>query len=274
MKIGNNKGFFIQYEALKPSSYCGGNYTHANGILSSPSFPNSYPQLANCIYLIAQPNGAYVNISFITMDINCPDYIDMRDGKYEDSPLMGRFCGNGSNVPVFMQTTQNHIWMRWWGTKCCDKNVTLQLFSSFLTFRFFSNSFESGMGFQLRYEFTNVSDNTFRIGTCGGSFTTPNGVFSSPSYPGNYPDGANCIYTISQPSGTVIQLKSLDMDISQGCRQGYGYAHWICCDYLEIRDGPYGYSRLIDKRCGNRTITSIQSTRNNLWMRWPNRKTI
>ena len=127
------------------------------------------------------------------------------------------------------------------------------------------------MGFMLRYEFTNVSDRTFSIGACGGSFTTPNGVFSSPSYPGNYPNGADCIYTISQPSGTVIQLKSLDMDISQGCNVIFhGYAHWIeghCCDYLEIRDGPSAYSRLIDKQCGNGTITSIQSTRNNLWMR-------
>ena len=112
MKIGNNKGFFIQYKALEPSSYCGGNYTHASGILSSPSHPNSYPQSANCIYLISQPNGAYVNISFIIMDIYCPDYIEMRDGNYEDSPLMGRFCGNGSNVPPFIQTTQNHMWIR------------------------------------------------------------------------------------------------------------------------------------------------------------------
>ena len=112
MEIGNNKGFFIQYKTLKPSTFCGGNYTHASGILSSPSFPNSYPQLANCIYLISQPYGSYVNISFMIMDIVCPDYIEMRDGNSEDSPLMGRFCGNGSNVPAFMQTTQNHMWIR------------------------------------------------------------------------------------------------------------------------------------------------------------------
>ena len=143
-------------------------------------------------------------------------------------------------------------------------------FSSFFTFRFFSNSFENGTGFQLQYEFTNVSDRTFRIGACGGSFTTQAGVFSSPSYPGNYPDGADCIYTISQPSGTVIQLKSLHMDISQGCYHIFqGYAHWIeghCCDYLEIRDGSSRYSRLITQRCGNRTIDT-QSSQNNLWMR-------
>ena len=41
-----------------------------------------------------------------------PDYIEMRDGLYDDSPLMGRFCGNGSSIPDVMQTTQNNLWIR------------------------------------------------------------------------------------------------------------------------------------------------------------------
>ena len=48
------------------------------------------------------------------MDIDCQsDYIELRDGNSEDSPLMGTFCGNGSNVPDFMQTTQNNFRIRW-----------------------------------------------------------------------------------------------------------------------------------------------------------------
>ena len=41
------------------------------------------------------------------------DYFDLRDGIFEDSPLIGKFCGNGSKVPTFMQTTQNHLRIRW-----------------------------------------------------------------------------------------------------------------------------------------------------------------
>ena len=77
--------------------------------------------MADCVYLISQPNGTYVNISFLSMDIDCQkvqtsdglkaDYIEMRDGNSEDSPLMARFCGNGSKVPEFMQT-QNHLRIR------------------------------------------------------------------------------------------------------------------------------------------------------------------
>ena len=114
---GNN-GFQLEYSTMELFTDCGGNYTNANGVLTSPSYPNPYPRLADCIYLISQPIGTYVNISFITMDVNCQkrystsDYIEMRDGNSEDSPVMRRFCGDGSNVPTFMQTTQNHLRMR------------------------------------------------------------------------------------------------------------------------------------------------------------------
>ena len=113
---GNGKGFQIIYNSPQTITGCGGNYSNASGVLTSLSHPNPYPNLADCVYLISQPNGTFVNISFLSVDIDCQgtpsDYIEMRDGKTEESPLMGRFCGNGSNVPDFMQTTQNHLRIR------------------------------------------------------------------------------------------------------------------------------------------------------------------
>ena len=114
----NAPGFQLEYSSIALLTDCGGNYTNASGLLTSPSYPNQYPLLAHCIYLISQPNGTYVNISFISMDVNCQkthsshDYIEMRDGKTEDSPLMQKFCGNESEVPAFIQTTQNHMLLR------------------------------------------------------------------------------------------------------------------------------------------------------------------
>ena len=141
------------------------------------------------------------------------------------------------------------------------------------------------MGFQLEYESTNVSQWTFRIGACGGSFTTPQGIFTSPSYPENYPNNADCIYTISQPTGTVIQLDILSMDIEYADPDYYDYDYYYdnsykdyhqyggvtCWDYLEIRDGALEQSPHIDGYCGDETVLSlpivIQTTRNNVWMR-------
>ena len=95
---------------------------------------------------------------------------------------------------------------------------------------------------------------------CGGSFRTPNGILTSPSYPLNYPNNAECKYIISQPTGSVILLKFLSMDIE--------YDSTCDDDFLEIRDGPLADSPLLDKLCGKNEIpASLQSSHNKLWMR-------
>ena len=95
---------------------CGGSFNTPKGILTSPSYPRNYPDNADCIYTISQPVAPYISISFLHMDLDCEgrpaDYVELRDGDSEESPLMGSFCGDRSNVPAVMQTTQNHLRIR------------------------------------------------------------------------------------------------------------------------------------------------------------------
>ena len=116
-------GFQIEYTSLELFTECGGNYSNTSGILTSPSYPNPYPLLADCVYLINLPIETYVNISFINLDISCSaagsaisaatsDYIELRDGNSEEAPVMGRFCGNTTYVPALFQTTQNFLRIR------------------------------------------------------------------------------------------------------------------------------------------------------------------
>ena len=117
LKRGNyTTGFQIEYKVLKLFTDCGGIFTNASGILSSPSYPHPYPNMADCNYIISQPSGKYINISFVRMDLICnaagSDYIEIRDGNAWDSFLMGTFCGNGSNIPASIQTTQNDMRLR------------------------------------------------------------------------------------------------------------------------------------------------------------------
>ena len=114
---GNSKGFHIEYKAMPwLFTACGANYSNASGVISSPSFPDDYPERADCIYLISLQNETYVNVSFQSMDIDCQgspsDYIEMRDGNSENAPLLTRICGNGNNIPDIIQTTQNHLRIR------------------------------------------------------------------------------------------------------------------------------------------------------------------
>ena len=136
--------------------------------------------------------------------------------------------------------------------------------------RFFSNYIASGLGFQLEYESTNVSHWTYNSGACGGNFTTANGALTSPSYPSRYPDFADCIYTISQPTGTVIVLKLLSMDIGEypkWCLFAFGRGNIPVGDYLEVKDGPSAGSPLLDYFCGKEIPAPIQSSQSNLWMK-------
>ena len=126
--------------------------------------------------------------------------------------------------------------------------------------RFKSNYFENGYGFQLRYEATNVAPQmTYRIGECGGNFTTTSGIMTSPLYPENYPPNTECFYTISAPDGNIITLNFHHMDIRKWCRSD--------CDYLEVRDGTSENATLIERSSGNQIPDTISSSQGNLWMK-------
>ena len=96
----------------------------------------------------------------------------------------------------------------------------------------------------------------------GGYNSSYGGIITSPSYPNNYPDNADCIYSISQPTGTVILLNFFSMDI------GTKWDGTCNNDYLEIRDGSSAHSPFLKKLCGNEIPSSIQSSQNQLWIRW------
>ena len=107
---------------------CGGTYFGSSGVLSSPLFPGEYPHGRDCEYRISQPDGAFVNINLIDVDINCQktkskyiyentlgiptDFIELRDGSHKGSPLIVKSCGNTTNFPTAVQSTQNHLWIR------------------------------------------------------------------------------------------------------------------------------------------------------------------
>ena len=132
--------------------------------------------------------------------------------------------------------------------------------------RFMSNNFERGLGFQLRYELTNITEWSYNFGGCEGSFSTPNGILTSPSHPDNYPDNSNCISTISRPTGTVILLRFLSMDVFPP----YPWETSCLGDYLEIRDGSSEDSPLMDKLCSNDSTENpglIQSSQHQVWMK-------
>ena len=115
-----------------------------------------------------------------------------------------------------------------------------------------------GLGFQLRYESSNVSHWSYNSGRCGQSFTTPHGLLTSPSFPDYYPNNANCHYTITQPFGSGIMLNFISMEIK--CIESENTDYLSVYD--DIFDGSTTYSSTILNQFCSHRITSENQQRN------------
>ncbi|XP_075389591.1 scavenger receptor cysteine-rich domain-containing protein DMBT1 [Tenrec ecaudatus] len=83
--------------------------------------------------------------------------------------------------------------------------------------------------------------------SCGGFLSHPSGQFSSPFYPGNYPNNARCVWDIEVQNNDRVTIIFRDIQLEGGCN----------FDYIEVFDGPYHSSPLIARVCdGGASFTS------------------
>ncbi|CAL8323422.1 neuropilin and tolloid-like protein 2 [Gadus morhua] len=90
---------------------------------------------------------------------------------------------------------------------------------------------------------------------------TEGGVFSSPNYPKTYPPNKECIYILEALPRQRIELhfnRSFYMEASFECR----------FDHIEVRDGPFSFSPLIDRFCGTATPGLVVSSGRFVWVRF------
>ena len=124
---------------------CSGNFTAASGTITSPGYPNSYENNTSCIYTISTTPGNNIVLNILSMDIEfgdfesnpdyyyydydqyidwgrkgatgfegniCWDYLEVRDGASEQSPLLGVYCGHDISLPIEIRSSQNNLWMK------------------------------------------------------------------------------------------------------------------------------------------------------------------
>ncbi|XP_076856499.1 neuropilin and tolloid-like protein 2 isoform X2 [Brachyhypopomus gauderio] len=87
------------------------------------------------------------------------------------------------------------------------------------------------------------------------------GQFMSPNYPSTYPPNKECVYVLEALPRQRIQLvfdKNYYIEPSFECR----------FDHLEIRDGPFGFSPLIDRFCGSKSPGVVTSTGRFMWVKF------
>ncbi|XP_017269603.1 cubilin [Kryptolebias marmoratus] len=192
----SHEGFSASYISINATTDCGGTLTSPTGSFSSPNFPDYYPSSRNCVFKIIVQLNMQIMLNFTTFDLegtppSCTyDFVEIRDGGYETSPLIGKFCGN--QKPPVLVSHSNRLWVRFRS----DTSITRQ-------------------GFIAHWDGTQTG--------CGGTLTTATGGFSSPNYPLPYHPNAECYWHIKTSQGSQLQLSFSDFHLESSSSCSYDY---------------------------------------------------
>ncbi|XP_032300134.1 tolloid-like protein 1 isoform X4 [Coturnix japonica] len=257
------KGFAAVYEAI-----CGGEIHKNEGQIQSPNYPDDYRPMKECVWKITVSENYNVGLTFQAFEIerhdNCAyDYLEIRDGMNENSPLIGHFCGY--DKPEDIRSTSNTLWMKF----VSDGTVNKAGFAA----NFFKEEDECAKpdngGCEQRCVNTLGSyqcacDPGYELGpdkksceaACGGLLTKLNGTITTPGWPKEYPPNKNCVWQVVAPTQYRISMKFefFELEGNEVCKY----------DYVEIRSGLSSDSKLHGKFCGTEVPEVITSQYNNM----------
>ncbi|CAG01622.1 unnamed protein product, partial [Tetraodon nigroviridis] len=295
------KGFSAVYEAI-----CGGEVKKDNGQIQSPNYPDDYRPNKMCVWKITVAQGYHVGLTFQSFEVrnatpvsaaadfvislmcnhklsyidqierhdSCAyDYLEVRDGNNENSPLLGRFCGY--DKPDDIKTSSNQLWMKF----VSDGSVNKAGFAA----NFFKEMDECSKPDNGRCEqrcvntlgsykcacdpgYELAADKRSCEAACGGFITKLNGSITSPGWPREYPPNKNCIWQLVAPTQYRITLL-FDVFETEG--------NDVCkYDYVEVRSGLSADSKLHGKFCGAEKPETITSQYNNMRIEFKSDNTV
>ncbi|KAG8515901.1 Cubilin, partial [Galemys pyrenaicus] len=193
---------------------CNREYNKAFGNLKSPGWPDNYNDNLDCTIILTAPQNHTISLFFHSFGIEdspeCRhDFLEVRNGSESSSPLLGTYCGTLLPNPIFSQNNQLHL-------------------------RFKSDSAISSLGYEIIW--------TSSSSGCGGTLYGDSGSFTSPGYPGTYPNNTHCEWVVIVPTGRLVTINFyfVSIDDPGDCVQ----------NYLILYDGPDANSPPSGPYCG------------------------
>lgn len=211
---------------------CGGSVQKSSGIIrvTNSTFSNLYS--LDCQWNISVRSGRTMQVSFHwfdlgkNVDLKCNNYILLKNGNSASSPILGdgKYCGE--NTPPILQTTSNHLYVK------------------------FSTRTRVG-GFLMKYDEISVNcDSKISLSDIDNVTT-----ISSPNYPNIPLPHTECKWLINAIPGESIQIdfvERFDLTDTSDCEK----------EYVEIRDGGTSMSPLVGRFCESMPSTIV--TRDNM----------
>ncbi|XP_056146256.1 bone morphogenetic protein 1-like [Lampris incognitus] len=268
------KGFSAVYEAI-----CGGEVKRDNAQIQSPNYPDDYQPNKICVWKITVAQDFHVGLSFQSFEIerhdSCAyDYLEVRDGSSEVSPLLGHFCG--SDKPDDIKSSSNQLWLKFVSDGSINKagfaaNVFKEMDECakpdngrceqrcLNTLGSYKCACDPG------YELA-PDRHSCETAACGGFITKLNGSLNTPGWPKEYPPNKNCVWQLVAPIQYRITLL-FDIFETEG--------NDVCkYDYVEVRSGLSSDSRLHGKFCGAEKPETITSQYNNMRIEFKSDNTV
>ncbi|XP_032664732.1 tolloid-like protein 2 isoform X2 [Odontomachus brunneus] len=196
-RIRLSEGDIAQTNLLYKCHKCGRTFQENSGSFGSPNYPNNSPTVdgERCEWRITATHGERIVLNITSLDIfksdYCrSDYLEIRDGYWYKSHVLGRFCGSGKIKEPVVST----------GSRMLVTYVT-------------SSRQNGHRGFTASYE-----------AVCGGDVELDGvGHLESPNYPEEYQSSKECVWKLSVPRDYQVALKFQSFEIENHDNCVYDY---------------------------------------------------
>ncbi|XP_049534973.1 tolloid-like protein 2 isoform X2 [Anopheles darlingi] len=192
-----SEGDIAQANLLYKCAKCGRTFQDNSASFTSPSYHSNTPptEPERCEWRITATHGERIVLNITDLDIfksnGCrSDYLEIRDGYWHKSTILGKFCGSGK-VNELIRSTGSRMLLTYTTTY---RQSTMR-------------------GFAASYE-----------AICGGDMNLESGGrLESPNYPVDYLPNKECIWRITVPKDYQVALKfqSFEVENHDNCIYDY-----------------------------------------------------
>ncbi|CAP34105.2 Protein CBR-NAS-39 [Caenorhabditis briggsae] len=257
-------GYSLSANGFSCDSTCGGYLKASNGSISSPNFPEMYPNSKTCVWEIEAPEGYHIFINFTKftvegMKTECAyDYVTIGDSE--------KLCGE-YDKPLLFTTPKNRVRIEFSSDSSVERDG---FFANFIADfdecqnnnagcehvcqnRLGSYVCTCNPGFILSEDRHNCKE-----GSCFFEVNAPSGEINSPNYPNDYPKGQNCSWHFVTTPGHRLMLTFSIFQVEEHAQCKY--------DAVSVFDGGDDSAQLAGVFCGLTPPPLLLSSSNELYL--------